>query len=96
MTPIEGSNMKNIFNKKTFGNNFPFIFSIVFIFSFFSVVDSGEGGILTLFGKIVEDELKEKSLIDNIIKEKFIEKWNGELPKESSSNNIMDVSKIIE
>ena len=41
------------------------------------------------------NELKEASLTDNIIKEKFIEKWNGELPKVSGSNNILDVSSII-
>ena len=41
------------------------------------------------------NELKQQSLTDNIIKEKFIEKWNGELPKVSGSNNIMDVSDII-
>ena len=42
------------------------------------------------------NELKQQSLTDNIIKEKFIEKWNGELPKVSGSNNIMDVSGIIQ
>ena len=41
------------------------------------------------------NELKQQNLTDNIIKEKFIEKWNGELPKVSGSNNIMDVSGII-
>ena len=41
------------------------------------------------------NELKQQNLTDNIIKEKFIEKWNGELPKVSGSNNIMDVSEII-
>jgi regulator of protease activity HflC (stomatin/prohibitin superfamily) len=42
------------------------------------------------------NELKQQNLTDNIIKEKFIEKWNGELPKVSGSNNIMDVSGMIE
>lgn len=42
------------------------------------------------------NELKGQSLTDNIIKEKFIEKWNGELPKVSSSNNMFDVSSILE
>lgn len=42
------------------------------------------------------NELKQQNLTDNIIKEKFIEKWNGELPKVSGSNNIMDVSGIIQ
>ena len=41
------------------------------------------------------NELKEKSLTDNIIKEKFIEKWNGELPKVTSDQNILDVSSLI-
>lgn len=38
------------------------------------------------------NELKEKSLTENIIKEKFIEKWNGELPKVTSNNNMFDIS----
>ena len=53
--------------------------------------------------KIVEAEaekqsndLKQYSLTDNIIKEKMIEKWNGELPKVSGSNNIFDISSIME
>ena len=41
------------------------------------------------------NELKEKSLTNNIIKEKFIEKWNGELPKVTSSDNIMDISSLL-
>lgn len=42
------------------------------------------------------NELKARSLTDNIIKEKFIEKWNGELPKVSSSDNMIDISKILQ
>ena len=42
------------------------------------------------------NELKQKSLTDNVIKEKFIEKWNGELPKVISNDNILDISSIIE
>ena len=41
------------------------------------------------------NELKERSLTDNIIKEKFIEKWNGELPKVTGSNSILDISSMI-
>ncbi len=41
------------------------------------------------------NELKERSLTENIIKEKFIEKWNGELPKVTSSEHIMDISSIM-
>ena len=42
------------------------------------------------------NELKEKSLTDNIIKEKFIEKWDGVLPKVTGSNSILDLSDILE
>lgn len=42
------------------------------------------------------NELKQQTLTDNIIKEKFIEKWNGELPKVASSDNMFDVSSILE
>ena len=41
------------------------------------------------------NELKEKSLTDKIIKEKFIEKWNGELPKVTGNSTILDISNII-
>ena len=41
------------------------------------------------------NELKQQTLTDNIIKEKFIEKWNGELPKVTGNNSIIDVSEMI-
>ena len=41
------------------------------------------------------NELKERSLTDNIIKEKFIEKWDGVLPKVTGSNSLLDVSDIL-
>jgi regulator of protease activity HflC (stomatin/prohibitin superfamily) len=41
------------------------------------------------------NELKQQTLTDNIIKEKFIEKWNGELPKVSGSNSIIDIDGLI-
>ena len=41
------------------------------------------------------NELKGQTLTDNIIREKFIEKWNGELPKVSGTNNMLDVSSIL-
>ena len=41
------------------------------------------------------NELKEKSLTDNIIREKFIEKWDGQLPKVSGSESILDISGIL-
>ena len=42
------------------------------------------------------NELKGQTLTDNIIKEKFIEKWNGELPKVTSDSNIFDVSSLLD
>ena len=52
--------------------------------------------------KIVEAEaenkankLKGQSLTDNIIKEKFIEKWNGELPKVNGGNSILEITDMI-
>lgn len=51
------------------------------------------------FDKAIEEkqanELKEKTLTDNVIKEKFIEKWNGELPKVTGNNGILDISKLL-
>ena len=41
------------------------------------------------------NELKQKTLTDNIIKEKFIEKWNGELPKVTGTGSILDISSLI-
>lgn len=37
------------------------------------------------------NDLKQVSLTDNIIKEKFIEKWNGELPKATTGNSIYNL-----
>ena len=41
------------------------------------------------------NELKQQTLTDNIIKEKFIEKWNGELPKASGNNSIFDITGLV-
>jgi len=42
------------------------------------------------------NELKERTLTDKILKEKMIEKWNGELPKVvSDSNSMLDFSSIM-
>ncbi len=41
------------------------------------------------------NELKQQSLTDNVIKEKFINKWNGELPKATSGNGIFNISDLI-
>ena len=42
------------------------------------------------------NDLKQYSLTDNIIKEKFIEKWNGKLPKVTGSSNIFDISSLMD
>lgn len=41
------------------------------------------------------NELKKQTLTDNIIKEKFIEKWNGELSKVSGCNTMFDISEFL-
>ncbi len=41
------------------------------------------------------NELKEKSLTENIIKEKFIEKWDGKLPKATGGNGIYNIDSIL-
>ena len=41
------------------------------------------------------NELKEKTLTDNIIKEKFIEKWNGELPKVTGEGTILNIDGLV-
>ena len=42
------------------------------------------------------NELKQQTLTDNIIKEKFIEKWNGELPKVIGGTGVFDISSMLE
>lgn len=41
------------------------------------------------------NEMKQQTLTDNIIKEKLIEKWNGELPKVSGGNSYFDITSIL-
>ena len=41
------------------------------------------------------NELKGQTLNEYIIKEKFIEKWNGELPKVMSDDNMIDISNMM-
>ena len=41
------------------------------------------------------NELKQQTLTDNIIKEKFIDKWDGKLPTVSGGGSIIDVSGLI-
>lgn len=42
------------------------------------------------------NDLKMQSLTDNIIKEKMIEKWNGELPKVTGNGSILDISSLLQ
>ena len=41
------------------------------------------------------NELKQQTLTDNIIKEKFIDKWDGKTPVVMGEGSIMDVSSLI-
>lgn len=41
------------------------------------------------------NELKQRSLTDNVIKDKLIDKWNGELPKVSGGNSIINISDLM-
>lgn len=41
------------------------------------------------------NELKQQSLTDNIIKEEFINKWDGVLPKVSGNGSIIDINSIL-
>lgn len=41
------------------------------------------------------NELKQQTLTENIIKEKFIEKWDGKTPVVMGEGSIMDVSSLI-
>ena len=41
------------------------------------------------------NELKKQTLTDNIIKEKFIEKWNGELPKATGGSSIFNIDSLL-
>ncbi len=41
------------------------------------------------------NELLNETLTKEVLTKQFIEKWNGELPKVTSSDNILDISSII-
>lgn len=42
------------------------------------------------------NELLNQTLTDEVLMQQFIEKWNGELPKVTSDNNIFDVSSLLQ
>lgn len=41
------------------------------------------------------NKILEQTLTDKVLKQQFIEKWNGELPKVTSDGNIFDVSGLL-
>lgn len=41
------------------------------------------------------NELLQESLTDELIMKQFIEKWNGELPKATGSNSILDITGLL-
>ena len=46
-------------------------------------------------GEKEANELKQQTLTDNIIKEKFLEKWDGKLPLVSNDGSIIDISSLL-
>lgn len=54
-----------------------------------------EKKIVTAKAEKEANELKQQTLTDNIIKEKFINKWNGELPKATGSNSILNIDGLL-
>lgn len=41
------------------------------------------------------NKLLEETLTDQVLRQKFIEKWNGEMPKVTDSNSLFDISNIL-
>ena len=39
--------------------------------------------------------MKQQTLTDNIIKEKFIEKWDGKLPVVTDGNSILNIDSLL-
>lgn len=54
-----------------------------------------EKKIVTAEAEKKANEMKQQTLTDNIIKEKFIEKWNGELPKVSNGNSLFNIDSLL-
>lgn len=42
------------------------------------------------------NKLLEETLTEQVLSQKFIEKWNGELPKVTNGNNLFDISSLIQ
>ena len=55
----------------------------------------GEAKVIEAQKEKEANELVSKTLTEEILMEKFIDKWNGELPKVSGSDNMLDISSLI-
>lgn len=55
----------------------------------------GEAKVIEAKKQKEANDLLSKSLTDEILTEMFIEKWNGELPKVASDDNILDITGLI-
>ena len=55
----------------------------------------GEAKVIEAQKEKEANELISKTLTEELLMEKFIEKWNGELPKVSGGNNMLDVTSIL-
>ena len=56
----------------------------------------GEAKVIEAKKEKEANELLSKTLTEEILLEKFIEKWNGQLPKVTSDNNIFDVTGLLD
>ncbi len=55
----------------------------------------GEAKVIEAKKEKEANELLNKTLTDEILLQQFIEKWNGELPKVTSDNNIFDITSVL-
>lgn len=55
----------------------------------------GEAKVIEAQKEKEANDLISKTLTDEILLEKFIEKWNGELPKVTGGDNMFDISSIL-
>ena len=56
----------------------------------------GEAKVIAAKKEKEANELKTKALTEAILKEKFIEKWDGKLPVVTDGSNIFDISKLMD
>lgn len=55
----------------------------------------GEAKVIEAQKEKEANELISKTLTDELLMEKFIEKWNGTLPQVTGGNNMLDISSIL-